>query len=933
MITNVEPAVRIEVELVEPDKEYKVLIQKPGEQPITRALRFRQQSQQRSDDEIGFDALEVKLKNIRKDIEGFGHINLYLPDDRIAGQAWEGLGRGRVIRRRERDYGFRRSPITGPLRMGIVSTVPAALHPYVGLENAISGSAAGAVELQTIDVRDWEHFEEAIRLNRFHALHIMVQTELTPDGPQIVLGGKRVPLNRVIERIARPGTRFVVLQDVTQQPHGIAALRWGAQSLPSECETSMVLCTAAPSAQFAGTMKGCYEGLLRDEPLTNCMAGLERHERGSVSLITHTGAHSGLGILEDLGFSRRRHDQIAADIDRLHRPERILIGQDPIRIIAAADTSGTGALDVVAELMGSEPTTRSAETKLKEEVRKVIAKSNGNQPRYPAAWFYHVDAASETPIPDTETLTWPPSVGIVLEFHFWLDIVKTGIASITEPPEFQKPEHVPYPLTLQVTVWSDDFEFTTREGKITLQASGPTEHAKFPVKKLPAPPRQVELFVFLQHEGTLIAAFRVEAGLTDEAEHYSGAQIVEHAYVSNEWFHFENAPEGSALTIFITKKDDALRLFTLKATGNPWATLGPSEDGLYRKNKEIYKEVQTLARRAEQAAKDKEEFSFTKEAKRLAQLGYPLFGALFLQGQGVDAVAFADDYLRKLPEGSSVTIAIGRKAQDLYIPWGLLYDRQPPFEYFDAPQMMGFLGYKYNLVVRPSTHQDCAGPKRQLPIRMGAAWLEHEETAPLRAFYKPYEKAKKLVIEPILAKDHSLPDLVSKEYDLVEFFCHGHTKLEGVFSADEVAQLLDSYSKSATGGKNNPLLMAIDASGDSLLDISGGFVTLTSLADSLKKPMPGRPLILLSMCESAQVSAAGLGFVPLFLGRGARAVIGTEGPTLWKLSREMDTQIVARLLDGQTISRAFYETRKELAKTNMLALIYTLYGDAGAKLV
>jgi hypothetical protein len=62
-------------------------------------------------------------------------------------------------------------------------------------------------------------------------------------------------------------------------------------------------------------------------------------------------------------------------------------------------------------------------------------------------------------------------------------------------------------------------------------------------------------------------------------------------------------------------------------------------------------------------------------------------------------------------------------------------------------------------------------------------------------------------------------------------------------------------------------------------------------------------------------------------------VIGTEGPTLWKLSREMDTQIVARLLDGQTISRAFYETRKELAKTNMLALIYTLYGDAGAKLV
>jgi hypothetical protein len=147
----------------------------------------------------------------------------------------------------------------------------------------------------------------------------------------------------------------------------------------------------------------------------------------------------------------------------------------------------------------------------------------------------------------------------------------------------------------------------------------------------------VELLVFLQYEGALIAAFRVEAGLTEEVEPYYGARKLEHAYVSNEWFHFENAPVGSALTIFITKKDDALRLFTLKSIGNPWATLGPSEDGLYRKNKEIYKEVQTRARRAEQAARDKETFSFVKEAKRLVQLGYPLFGALVLQGQGVAA--------------------------------------------------------------------------------------------------------------------------------------------------------------------------------------------------------------------------------------------------------------------------------------------------------
>jgi hypothetical protein len=40
-----------------------------------------------------------------------------------------------------------------------------------------------------------------------------------------------------------------------------------------------------------------------------------------------------------------------------------------------------------------------------------------------------------------------------------------------------------------------------------------------------------------------------------------------------------------------------------------------------------------------------------------------------------------------------------------------------------------------------------------------------------------------------------------------------------------------------------------------------------------------------------------------------------------------------RLLNGETISAAFYATRKQLAAENLLALIYTLYGDGDAKLV
>src|SRR5262249_4559703 len=270
------------------------------------------------------------------------------------------------------------------------------------------------------------------------------------------------------------------------------------------------------------------------------------------------------------------------------------------------------------------------------------------------------------------------------------------------------------------------------------------------------------------------------------------------------------------------------------------------------------------------------------------------------------------------------------EVQNLYVPWGLLYLEQPPYgALFDVPKLSGFLGYRFNLVVRPSMTYYGAVGKARLPIRMGAAWLEHEQTAALRNFFKPYEEAEKVAIEPIRAEEHSLPALAQNEYDLIEFFCHGHTKLPGLFTREEGRKLLRGYVESDLSREKSTLLAAIDESNDSLIELGGGFVTLTSLADALKKGMPGHPIILLSMCESAQVSASGTGFVPLFLRRGARAVIGTEGPTLWSLSREMDTNIVGRLFDGQTISQAFYETRKELAKSNVLALIYTLYGDGG----
>jgi hypothetical protein len=94
-----------------------------------------------------------------------------------------------------------------------------------------------------------------------------------------------------------------------------------------------------------------------------------------------------------------------------------------------------------------------------------------------------------------------------------------------------------------------------------------------------------------------------------------------------------------------------------------------------------------------------------------------------------------------------------------------------------------FLGYSFNLVVRPSAPYCHCDGQRQFPVHICTAWLEHPETEALRDFYKAYEGDGRVVVEPIRAQEHSLLALAEKEFDLVEFFCHGHTKLPGALQA------------------------------------------------------------------------------------------------------------------------------------------------------
>jgi CHAT domain-containing protein len=274
----------------------------------------------------------------------------------------------------------------------------------------------------------------------------------------------------------------------------------------------------------------------------------------------------------------------------------------------------------------------------------------------------------------------------------------------------------------------------------------------------------------------------------------------------------------------------------------------------------------------------------------------------------------------------------------LIVPWSLLYLDNGFRQFPHNVNLDSFLGYRYNLVVRPSIALVAANGEPHKPVRMAAAWLSRPETKQLESTLETARQSNQITYQRVRASNYELPDLTSGEFDLIHFYCHGHTRFPDAFQPQDFVQLLQEHIQSvgpppseAPETELAQFLSKVKDAVDSLMYLDGGFVYRADLAKSLGH-LRGAPIVLLSMCESAEVTASGVGFVTLFLRRGARAAIGTEGPTLWTLGRDLDTEVIEHLLRGESIGDALYSAKRKIAPVNPLALIYSLWGDRDARI-
>jgi hypothetical protein len=304
---------------------------------------------------------------------------------------------------------------------------------------------------------------------------------------------------------------------------------------------------------------------------------------------------------------------------------------------------------------------------------------------------------------------------------------------------------------------------------------------------------------------------------------------------------------------------------------------------------------------------------------RLAKAGFRLYQRIFY-GPAADTQAnLLGDTLRKMAQRETLKIQIF--SQHFMLPWGILYmaDEFDP-DHVD-PEL--FLGLKHIIEHIPlqQTMQVIEGtvpsqPRLTVSLNVNAD-IDQQMGVPLIANQEAdwsvisqragvglvVRKTRDDVTQALA--DASTPD------NVLYFYCHAVSK-----------------SLAEGGGPDT----------STLVFSSNGRLTLGDLyIDAPPKiALPGAPLVFINACESAELSPLFYdGFVPYFMAKGARGVIGTECETPALFAAEWARRFFTHFLTGKSLGQAFLDLRREFyyQHHNLMGLLYALYCDGDTQVV
>lgn len=332
----------------------------------------------------------------------------------------------------------------------------------------------------------------------------------------------------------------------------------------------------------------------------------------------------------------------------------------------------------------------------------------------------------------------------------------------------------------------------------------------------------------------------------------------------------------------------------------------------------VNSEVGTKGVRVYQSRLDIPEAVNRVALKQLAETGYLLFQQIFF-GDAADAqTRLVGERLIALSESQRLKIQV--VSQQFLLPWGLLYlasEFDP-----DSVQPERFLGFKHvieHIPLQPSMQVVDSIIKSQpnLTVSLNVnREIEKESGQPLIQEQVNYwndvavqHAAKVVVRDSREAIEKSLADPNNAD-QLLYFYCHAVSK-----SLDE------------GGGPD-----------DSRLEFPGSSLTLKDLKlrAPARKPFVSAPLVFINACESAELSPLFYGgFVPYFMSKGARGVIGTECEIPALFARHWAERFFDQFLTGKTLAEVMLDLRREFLfkHNNVLGLLYAVYCDGDTRIV
>ena len=303
--------------------------------------------------------------------------------------------------------------------------------------------------------------------------------------------------------------------------------------------------------------------------------------------------------------------------------------------------------------------------------------------------------------------------------------------------------------------------------------------------------------------------------------------------------------------------------------------------------------------------------------KKVAQAGFRLFQRMFFGPAADEQSKRVGKTIREMARGKKLKFQIVSK--DFLLPWGMLYmaDAFDP-DHVDPDLFLGLKHVVEHLPLQQGLHVTTAEidgrPRFKVSLNLNSdidAVMGVGVIARQRAYWDKVGEAGKTEIT-VRDKDDEVKTALANPSladQLLYFYCHASSK---------------SLSQ---GGPDASALV-----------FSDGKLTLGDLAvfAPMETLLKGSPLIFINACESAELSPVFYdGFVPYFMAKGARGVIGTECLTPALFAAEWAERFFDQFLTGKPVGEIFLDLRQSFYKenNNLLGLLYALYCDGDTQLI